>query len=57
MPQLKALAQLSRKYDTLGFSPQATPRERDAAIDQWKAWFRGIRPDVDLESLERTTVR
>jgi hypothetical protein len=48
----EALSELSRKYNTLGFSQQATPRERDRAINQWKAWFRSIRPDVDLDALE-----
>jgi hypothetical protein len=48
----EALAELSRKYDTLGFSRQATPRERDVAVNQWKAWFRGIRPEVDFDTLQ-----
>ena len=46
----ESLAELSRKYDTRGFDRQATQREREVAIDQWKAWFRSIRPDVDLSA-------
>ena len=46
-----ALAELSRKYDTLGFDRQSTQRERDAAVNHWKAWFRSIRPNVDVHDV------
>ncbi len=46
----EALSQLSRKFDTLGFTRRPSDRERDAAIERWKAWYRDVRPDVDLDA-------
>ncbi len=50
-----ALAHISRKFDTLGFDRQATPRQKDEAIGRWMAWFHSLRPDVDLDLMDVDT--
>ncbi len=45
-----ALGQLSRKYDTLGLPRRSTHRDRETAIENWQAWYRTVRPDVDLDT-------
>ena len=47
-----ALAQISRKFETLGFDRQATPRQKDEAIRLWKAWFHSLRPDLDVDLMD-----
>jgi hypothetical protein len=47
-----ALAEISRKFDPLGFERQATPRQREEAIGLWKAWFHSLKPDVDLDLID-----
>ncbi len=45
-----ALGQLSRKFDTMGLTRRPTERQRETAVEQWKAWYHAVRPDVDLDS-------
>lgn len=47
-----ALRIISRKFSGVGLGLRPSDEERQAAIEKWKAWYRTIRPDVDLESLE-----
>jgi hypothetical protein len=46
----EALGKISRKYDTGGLSRRCTVEERKAAVAKWSAWYRSLRPDVDLDS-------
>jgi hypothetical protein len=45
-----ALAQISRKYTDFGLGAEPTADRRERAIIEWTAWYRTIRPDVDIES-------
>ncbi len=47
---VEALSQLSRKFDTLGFTRRPDDRQRAASIVKWKAWYHDVRPDVDLDA-------
>lgn len=43
----RALRRLSRRLGP-GLPEDFTETQRDAAIQQWKAWYRSIRPDAEL---------
>ncbi len=47
-----ALGSISRKFTTFGLGADPTPDQRQRAIDQWKAWYREIRPDVDVDAFD-----
>ncbi|MHB1037182.1 MAG: hypothetical protein ACYC0Y_21395 [Pirellulales bacterium] len=44
-----SLRRISRKFSEIGPPDEPTEEERRKAIDQWKAWYRSIRPDADFE--------
>ncbi len=48
----KALGRISRKFTTFSMGPRSSDDVRDRAVEQWKAWYRTIRPDVDIESFD-----
>ncbi len=47
-----ALSTLSRKYTTFGLNASSSDAQRNEAIERWKQWYRGIRPDVDVDALD-----
>ncbi len=36
----------SRKFDDFGLSDKPTPSEVGAVVNQWKAWYKSVRPDA-----------
>ncbi|MGE0609490.1 MAG: prenyltransferase/squalene oxidase repeat-containing protein, partial [Pirellulales bacterium] len=46
------LGQISRKYTSFGLGLQPTPEQREKAVAQWRKWFHGVRPEVDLNSYD-----
>lgn len=47
-----ALGSISRKFTTFGLGADPTPDQRQRAIDEWKAWYGEIRPDVDVDAFD-----
>lgn len=43
------LRSMSRRYDDFGLDLRASAAARKEAIDRWKAWYRSIRPDAELD--------
>jgi hypothetical protein len=48
----ESLGRISRKYTTFGLGVEPTAEQRAKAIAGWRAWYKSIRPDVDLDSYD-----
>jgi hypothetical protein len=44
-----ALKKISRRLDAFGFDVRGGTKARKDAIERWKAWYRTLRPDADLD--------
>jgi hypothetical protein len=44
----EGLRRMSRKLDDFGPPNQPTDRDRDEAVERWKAWYHAIRPDTEF---------
>jgi len=44
-----ALKRISRRLDAFGFDMRGGAKTRKDAIERWKAWYRSLRPDADLD--------
>jgi hypothetical protein len=47
-----ALGRISRKFNLFELGIEPTPDQRAKAIQGWRAWYRSLRPDIDLDSYD-----